>query len=604
MATEQSARSFRERFDTKFQELFSAKGLNSFYFSNEQYLEIINSVKSAKEAKSKTTLQYRRLKRFDLCSVSGVEKLIAPLSSSETTIKYYVTNDEMFDILHETHLAVGHGGKHRMEKECKKKYKNITQEVIKLYLRLCEPCQKKLKSAKKGIVVKPLVSTEMNSRCQVDLIDMQSNPDGDFKFIMVYQDHLTKFVQLRALTSKRAVEVAYKLLDIFCIFGAPSILQSDNGREFANHVIEELCSMWSGLKIVHGKPRHSQSQGSVERANQDVQNMLMTWMNDENCKRWSEGLKFVQLMKNRAFHDGIKRAPYTAMFGSDVKVGLASSSLPKEVIVNIHTEEELEKMLTEFTTEAESSPESQEEGPESRQESQEDLLNVELESENYHLQNTEMRSDIETEVLNTKEGERNVLLEINSEETAKKKDELECSRCMNPGTSTQEINLCEICTTQQNINKHRLSARLSLENQAKKMKALSNLKFPPCSVGDTVRVQIPDVDRGRGEFRNVLMVVIEKAGDLYRLGNERGTIEEMFSRNQFSVCHDKLIDIENISPEKKSLRELANEQSLSGGQGYKRCNCKTKCATKKCSCKAAGKLCNSKCHSSLSCSNK
>lgn len=79
--------------------------------------------------------------------------------------------------------------------------------------------------------------------------------------------------------------------------------------------------MWSGLKIVHGKPRHSQSQGSPERANQDVKYMLMTWMNDENCKRWSEGLKFVQLMKNWAFHDGIKRAPYTAMFGSDVKVG-------------------------------------------------------------------------------------------------------------------------------------------------------------------------------------------------------------------------------------------------------------------------------------------
>ncbi|PZC74010.1 hypothetical protein B5X24_HaOG208441 [Helicoverpa armigera] len=83
--------------------------------------------------------------------------------------------------------------------------------------------------------------------------------------------------------------------------------------------------------------------------------------------------------------------------------------------------------------------------------------------------------------------------------------------------------------------------------------AFPNLKFPSCSVGDTVRVQIPDFDRGRGEFRNVLMVVIEKADDLYRLGNERSTTEEMFSRNQFSVCHDKLIDIENISPENKSL---------------------------------------------------
>ena len=72
---------------------------------------------------------------------------------------------------------------------------------------------------------------------------------------------------MHPLKTKTAEEVSYVLLDIFTIFGAPSILQSDNGREFSNRVKEELCSMWSGLKIVHGKPRHSQSQGSVERAN-------------------------------------------------------------------------------------------------------------------------------------------------------------------------------------------------------------------------------------------------------------------------------------------------------------------------------------------------
>ena len=35
--------------------------------------------------------------------------------------------------------------------------------------------------------------------------------------------------------------------------------------------------MWNGVKIVHGKSKHSESQGSVERANQDVENMLATW---------------------------------------------------------------------------------------------------------------------------------------------------------------------------------------------------------------------------------------------------------------------------------------------------------------------------------------
>ena len=88
-----------------------------------------------------------------------------------------------------------------------------------------------------------MVFSAMNSRCQVDLIDMQSQPDGNFHFIMVYQDHLTKFMQLRPLTSKRAEEVAKQLMDIFCIFGAPAMLQSDNGRKFANQMVSDLKPM-------------------------------------------------------------------------------------------------------------------------------------------------------------------------------------------------------------------------------------------------------------------------------------------------------------------------------------------------------------------------
>ena len=109
----------------------------------------------------------------------------------------------------------------------------------------------KIESSKKGLVIKPMIFSEMNSRAQVDLIDMQSQPDGELKWILVYQDHLTKFGQLRPVTSTRAPEIAYQLLDIFRIFGAPSILQSDNGREFMNSVITELNALWDGLKIVH-----------------------------------------------------------------------------------------------------------------------------------------------------------------------------------------------------------------------------------------------------------------------------------------------------------------------------------------------------------------
>ena len=140
------------------------------------------------------------------------------------------------------------------------RYANVTKKMLQLFCDLCAECLLKKKKLRKSLVVKPIVSTDFNNRCQCDLIDMQSQPDGEFKWILNYQDHLTKFVSLRALKSKLADEVADELFQIFCTFSAPEILQSDNGREFANKVVAAVIKKWPECKLVHGKPRHSQSQ--------------------------------------------------------------------------------------------------------------------------------------------------------------------------------------------------------------------------------------------------------------------------------------------------------------------------------------------------------
>ena len=71
-----------------------------------------------------------------------------------------------------------------MEVELKKKYCNVTGHVIDLYLALCEQCQLKEKTPKRGLVVRLILSHYINSRCQVDLVDMLSEPDGCYRFIM------------------------------------------------------------------------------------------------------------------------------------------------------------------------------------------------------------------------------------------------------------------------------------------------------------------------------------------------------------------------------------------------------------------------------------
>ena len=296
--TSELYRNVKKTFNERMYSLIETKKANSVIMTKQRYYQFIDQIKESKQkVVGKKPVDYNCLRRYDIMELGGIEKLIFPVNGEDQSVQYYVHVEEIFDIINDTHMEIGHGGRTRMIKELQKKYRNITTEQIMIYLNLCETCQKKASMKKKGLVIRPMISNEMNSRCQIDLIDMQSQADKDYKFICVYQDHLTKFVQLRPLKTKTAEEVAYVLLDIFTIFGAPSILQSDNGREFSNKVIEELCTMWPDLKIVHGKPRHSQSQGSVERANQDVENMLNSWLIDNHTTHWTEGLRFVQFMK-------------------------------------------------------------------------------------------------------------------------------------------------------------------------------------------------------------------------------------------------------------------------------------------------------------------
>ena len=73
------------------------------------------------------------------------------------------------------------------------------------------------------------------------------------------------------MCTKSAVELANHCYHIFCEFGAPIVLHSDNGLEFRNQVIEALKIIWPGLQLVHGRSRTPTTQGSVERANGDFQ---------------------------------------------------------------------------------------------------------------------------------------------------------------------------------------------------------------------------------------------------------------------------------------------------------------------------------------------
>ena len=65
----------------------------------------------------------------------------------------------------------------------------------------------------------------------------------------------------------------------------------------------------------------------------------------------------------------------------------------------------------------------------------------------------------------------------------------------------------------------RRQSKECLSEQAKRMKLLSDKNFPDPVVGDTVRVGVPQVDRGKTDARNILACVMEVTEDRFsRLG--------------------------------------------------------------------------------------
>ena len=143
--------------------------------------------------------------------------------------RLFVPLDDLFDVCMKLHKDCGSQGRKVMEPMAAKKFANgkskneqsrkfkneqyysgflVGRWPIELLLSFSHEYQLKRKKVKIfGRCIKPIQSTQFNSRMQIDLIDFRTLPDGDFQWILNCQDHLTKFCWLVPLKQKCADEV-------------------------------------------------------------------------------------------------------------------------------------------------------------------------------------------------------------------------------------------------------------------------------------------------------------------------------------------------------------------------------------------------------------
>ena len=109
---------------------------------------------------------------------------------------------------------------------------SIPRWVCEMFTATCPSCIWRSTRITHKAGHQPIMTLGFGSRGQLDLIDMQSMPDGSFKWIMNYTDHGIKLTNLFSLCSKECRGVAWLLYQLFCFISPSSILQTDNGGEF------------------------------------------------------------------------------------------------------------------------------------------------------------------------------------------------------------------------------------------------------------------------------------------------------------------------------------------------------------------------------------
>ncbi len=106
-------------------------------------------------------------------------------------------------------------------------------------------------------------STEPWHTLAVDLLKLPTTEEGH-TYLLVAINHFSRFSILVPLKDKQATTVARTLIDeVFCKFNTPRTLQSNNGSEFNNHVLDAICKEYVIAKT-NIVAYHPASNGMVE----------------------------------------------------------------------------------------------------------------------------------------------------------------------------------------------------------------------------------------------------------------------------------------------------------------------------------------------------
>jgi len=158
-------------------------------------------------------------------------------------------------------------------------------------------------------------------KCYLDIVGPLTMTQGNNKYILTFQDDLSKCVVVVPIGQQDAVTVARAFVANIVLkygtprilvlkYGTPRILQTDQG---ANFFCEVFRSTFKMLKLIHSTAFHPKSQGSIERSHRVLAEYLRHYVNEDQTN-WDEWVAFATYVYNTTVHSAIGLTPFELLF--------------------------------------------------------------------------------------------------------------------------------------------------------------------------------------------------------------------------------------------------------------------------------------------------
>lgn len=160
-----------------------------------------------------------------------------------------------------------HCGMTKLWLEVNKRFYGISQEMVYSLVGSCEACIRNA-PLKQVDRINFIRASRPMERIIIDLVDlrMYSNENSGYCWLLVAIDSFSKYAFYRKLKSKTATDVLESLVSLFETIGYPTILHSDNGKEFKNNRMIAFAQQ-HGIQLKRGRARHppiTRTSGTIE----------------------------------------------------------------------------------------------------------------------------------------------------------------------------------------------------------------------------------------------------------------------------------------------------------------------------------------------------